>query len=114
MVAECDAGHPAPAKGCSCGVHVWKSVKKLLASPYAPRNHEIIAGVVAGAGRFFRGHEGYWVAERAVVLAFFDDGYPSPVREVIPGSGIMLPTKEDAARTYNVPIIKYSEFEDFC
>ena len=57
---------------------------------------------------------GYWVAERVVVLAFFRDPYPSPAEEVLEGSGVYLPTKEEAARVYDVPIIAYEDFEGFC
>jgi hypothetical protein len=114
IAAECDAGHPAPAEGCSCGVYAWQSAERLLRSPYAPQDHKHIAGVVAGRGRVIRGETGYWVAERAVVLAFFDDGYPSPVKEVMPDSGVYLPTKEEVAEVYRVPVIKHSDFDDFC
>ena len=114
IVAVCDAGHPAPAPGCSCGVYAWETVKLLLQGPYAVKDHQHIAGVVAGRGRVIRGHAGYWVAEAAVVLAFFEDGYPVPVKEVLPGSGVYLPTKKDAAEAYGVPVIRYSDFNDFC
>lgn len=114
IAAECDAGHPAPAEGCSCGVYAWQSAERLLRSPYAPQDHKHIAGVVAGRGRVIRGETGYWVAEGAVVLAFFDDGYPSPVREVLEGSGVYLPTKDEVAEVYGVPVIRYNEFDDFC
>src|SRR5215204_2955046 len=88
MVAECDSGHPAPAKNCSCGVYAWKSADLLLGSGYVVHDHKHISGVVGGAGRLVRGYSGYWVAERAVILAFFEDGCPSPVKEVLPGSGV--------------------------
>jgi len=114
MAAECDAGHPAPARGCSCGVYAWLDPARMHANGYAPGSHAYISGVVAGAGRVIRGHVGYWVAERAVVLAFFNDPYPSPVREVMPGTGIYLPTKADAAKSYGVPIIEYDDYADFC
>jgi hypothetical protein len=114
IVAECDAGHPAPAAGCSCGVYAWKSAEALLGTHYAPRDHKHIAGVVAGRGRVIRGHAGYWVAERATVVAFFDDGHPSPIKEVYPGSGVYLPTKEEVAEAYGVEVINYGDFEDFC
>jgi len=81
---------------------------------YNPSDHRVISGVVAGAGRVIRGDMGYWVAERVVVLAFFRDPYPSPAEEVLEGSGVYLPTKEEAARVYDVPIIAYEDFEGFC
>ena len=111
-IAECDVGHPAPAKGCSCGVYAWYRPDIMHKRRYAPTSHEHIAGVVAGRGRVIRGDIGYWVAEEVAVLAFFDDGYPSPVVHV--QDGIYLPTKADAAAAYGVPVIQYSEFEDFC
>src|SRR3954469_21648207 len=74
IVAVCDDGHPAPAKGCSCGVYAWNDPNTMHRRRYAPTDHVHIAGVVAGRGRVIRGQAGYWVAERAVVLAFFDDG----------------------------------------
>lgn len=113
-VAECDRGYPAPAEGCHCGVYAWCNPELMHKHSYAPTDHKRIAGVVAGAGRVIRGEIGYWVAERAVVLAFFDDGYPSPIKEVLPDSGAYLPTKKDAAEAYSVPVIRYDEYEDFC
>jgi len=113
-VADCDVGHPAPAKGCSCGVYAWYSPELMHSHGYAPHDHTNIAGVVAGAGRVIRGGAGYWVAEKAVVLAFFDVGYPSPVREAMPGSGVYLPTKAEAVEAYGVPVIRYDEYDDFC
>jgi len=113
-VAECDLGHPAPAKGCMCGVYAWHNPDLMHQRGYGPTDHRHISGVVAGRGRVIRGDMGYWVAERVVVLAFFDDGYPSPVREVMPGSGVYLSTKEEAAEVYGVPIIRYDEYESFC
>ena len=114
MVGKCDSWHPAPAKGCSCGVYAWKSPALMHSNGYGPADHLHISGVVAGRGRFIRGERGYWVAEGAVVLAFFRDDYPSPVREVLSGSGVYLPTKEEAARIYNVPVIEFGEFDSFC
>jgi len=114
LVAVCDAGHPAPAPACSCGVYAWESAELLQRGSYAVRDYQHIAGVVAGAGRVIRGYAGYWVAERAVVLAFFEDDYPAPVKEVLSGSGVYLPTKKDAAETSRVPVIRYSEFNGFC
>ena len=114
IVAKCDSGHPAPAPGCSCGVYAWKSAEVLRSTGYAVHNHQHISGVVAGAGRVIRGHSGYWVAERAVVLAFFRDPYPSPVKEVLEDTGVFLPTKKEVAEVYGVPVIGYEEFEDFC
>lgn len=114
-VARCDMGHPAPAKHCSCGVYAWNDPDTMYDRGYAPKHHTDIAGVVAGAGRVIRGHIGYWVAERAVVLAFFDDGYPSPEPiEILPGSNIYLATKEEAAEVFDVPVIRYEDYDDFC
>jgi len=113
-VAECDSGHPAPAKGCSCGVYAWYSPDLMHQRGYAPTDHRHISGVVAGRGRVIRGHAGYWVAERALVLAFFDDGYRSPVEEVVSGSGVYLPTKPEAAEAYGVPVIRYDDYDNFC
>lgn len=113
-VAECDSGHPAPAPGCSCGVYAWNTPELMHHHGYAPTDHTTISGVVAGAGRVIRGERGYWVAERAVVLAFFDDGYPSPTTEVMSGSGVYLATKEEAAEAYDVPVIHFDEYESFC
>src|SRR5215211_6473955 len=73
-VAECDAGHPAPAKGCSCGVYAWYNPMLMKKHGYAPSDYTAISGVVQGRGRVIRGKAGYWVAERVLVLAFFDDG----------------------------------------
>jgi hypothetical protein len=114
VLAECDVGHPAPAKGCMCGIWAWNDPETMHHRGYAPKDHSDISGVVVGRGRVIRGEIGYWVAERAVVLAFFDDGYPSPKKEVMPGTGIYLPTKEDAAEAYGVPVIRYSDYDDFC
>jgi len=114
IVAKCDAGHPAPAPACSCGIYAWRNVELMFQTGYNPSDHRVISGVVAGAGRVIRGDMGYWVAERVVVLAFFRDPYPSPAEEVLEGSGVYLPTKEEAARVYDVPIIAYEDFEGFC
>ena len=114
VVAKCDLGHPAPAKRCMCGVYAWYDVDLMQRNGFAPGDHKTIAGVVAGRGRVIRGHRGYWVAERAVVLAFFDDGHPAPKTEVLEGSGVYLPTKKSAAEAYGVPVIKYEDYEDFC
>jgi len=38
-----------------------------------------VSGVVVGLGRVYRGEQGYWVAERVQVYAFFDDGFACPV-----------------------------------
>jgi hypothetical protein len=112
-VAKCDWGHPAPAKSCSCGVYAGYDPAALRRLGYNPRDHRSVSGVVAGARRVFRGGD-YWVAERVVVLALFMDKYPSPIKEVLPGSGIYLPTKLDAATVYNVPLIRFGEYNDFC
>ena len=114
VVARCDAGHPAPAPDCSCGVYAWYNPGLMKLRGYAPGDSEHISGVVAGAGRVIRGHGGYWVAERVVVLAFFDDGYPRSPRPVHPGVDIFLPTKEHVAEAYGVPVIRYEEYEEFC
>jgi len=110
-VAECDMGHPAPAEGCSCGVYAWQNVDVMRREGYAPKDHQHIAGVVAGRGRVIRGGLGYWVAESAVVLAFFDDGYPSPAPD---DSGVPRPTKAEAVEAYGLPVIRYDDFNDFC
>ena len=112
VVARCDTGHPAP--DCSCGVYAWYNPGLMKHRGYAPGDSEHISGVVAGAGRVIRGHGGYWVAERVVVLAFFDDGYPRSPRPVHPRVDIFLPTKEDVAEAYGVPVIRYEEYEEFC
>ena len=114
IAAACDAGHPAPAEECSCGVYAWESAERLLCSPYAPKDHQHIAGVVAGRGKVIRGYSGYWVASAAVVLAFFRDDHPSPVKEVLEGSGVFLPTKDEVAKVYDVPVIEYGDYNDFC
>ena len=114
IVAACDNGHPAPAKGCSCGVYAWYNPTLMEQKRYTPRDSEHISGVVAGKGKVIRGHSGYWVAERVVVLAFFDDGYPRPKKPVSPGVNIYLPTKEDVAKAYGVPVITYEDYEEFC
>jgi len=115
QVAECSRhSHPAPAKGCTCGIYGWYTPELMHANGYGPTDFQHVSGVVAGAGRVYRGERGYWVAERVRVYAFFDDGFASPMEEVSEGSGVYLPTKEEAARIYDVDIIKYSEYEDFC
>ena len=113
-IAECERGHPVPDEHCSCGVYAWCNEKVLHEMLFAPTDHTHISGVIAGAGGVIRGHNGYWVAEKVIVLAFFDDGHPSPKREVMPGSGVYLATKEEAAQVWGVPVIKYEEYEDFC
>ena len=116
LVAKCDTGHKAPAPNCSCGVYAWFNPEIMQTNGYAPRDHTHISGVVAGRGDFIRGADApYWVAESAMVLAFLDDGYPSPKVETTPGSGVYLPTKtEIAEEVYGVELIKYHEFNDFC
>ena len=112
-IAACDMGHPAPSPDCSCGVYAWVNPDAMKKSGYMPRDHEFIAGVVAGRGDYILGIDRpYWVAEEVAVLAFFDDGYPSPKIQI--QGDVYLPTKEDCAKVYDVPIIKYSDYDDFC
>ena len=113
-IAECEHGHPVPDEHCSCGVYAWYDVDILRRKGFNPHDHTTIAGVVAGAGGVIRGYNGYWVAEKVIPLAFFDDGHPSPLREVMPGSGVYLATKEEASEVWGVPIIKYEDYADFC
>jgi hypothetical protein len=49
-----------------------------------------------------------------VVLAFFDDGFPTPVKQVPEGSGFWLPTKAQAAEEFGVDVIRFDEYEEFC
>jgi len=73
-----------------------------------------VSGVVVGLGRVYRGEQGYWVAERVQVYAFFDDGFASPLEEVHEGSGVYYPTKQFAVQRYDVDIITYSDYEELC
>jgi hypothetical protein len=113
QVAECDFRHAAPDPHCSCGIYAAYDPECLKRLGYIPSNHQSIAGVVAGCGTVIRGGN-YWVASRVRVLAFFEDGYPSPEREVMPGTGVYLPTKKEAAGVYNVPVIRYEDYDGFC
>jgi hypothetical protein len=113
-VAECERGHEVPHEGCSCGCYAWYTEDLLHRQKFAPTDHTTISGVVAGSGGVIRGHNGYWVAERVTVKAFFDDGFPSPVVEVQEGSGVFLATKAEAAEVWGVPVIQYSDYADFC
>ena len=106
--------HPAPAKGCTCGIYGWYTPDLMHRNGYGPMDFQWLSGVVVGLGRVYRGEQGYWVAERVQVYAFFDDGFASPLEEVHEGSGVYYPTKQLAAQRYDVDIIKYSDYEEFC
>jgi len=115
IAARCERqDHEAPEENCSCGVYAWYTVDNLIAHGMRPMDHETISGVVAGWGGVIRGYGGYWVAEKVEVMAFFEDGHPSPQKEVLPGTGVYLPTKEECAEVWSVPVIAYSEYEEFC
>ena len=36
MVAECDSGHPAPARNCWCGVYAWINPSAMAKHGYMP------------------------------------------------------------------------------
>jgi hypothetical protein len=67
LAATCDAGHPAPAPGCRCGIHAWHprpaSARRIL----APRFE--LPGIVEGDGTVEVHEEGFR-AERARPYAF--------------------------------------------
>ena len=99
-VAVCEAGHPTPAKGCSCGLYAFYDTSCGL--PYSLRstNTDTISGVLGVAGRVIPGDLAFR-AERAKVLALFDDALDTPKEEISAAHG-------------GIPIIQIAEFEDFC
>src|SRR5829696_10563954 len=53
-IARCDNGHPAPAKGCGCGIYGWYTPELMRQRGYAPTDYTHISGVIAGRGRVIR------------------------------------------------------------
>jgi hypothetical protein len=100
-VAVCEVDHPVPAKGCSCGLYAFYTPAGRL--PYAATARTTvgsISGVIGTAGRIIPGDLAYR-AERAKVLALFEDPLDTPKEEISAAHG-------------GIPIIRVADFEDFC
>lgn len=106
IVAACDIGHPAPQRGCMCGVWAWKNPAIMKKEGMMPRDHYHASGIVAAAGRVIEGEIG-WKAERARVVAFFDHGVSVP-------AGYPTPAVGDIAEIFEVPLLRFEDYEDFC
>jgi len=99
MVAECDMPHDVPTRGCKCGVWAWLDVETSIKEGYAPVDYHHVSGIVGAAGKVIRCERG-WKAQRAKVLAIFDDEHPTP--------------KEEIAEAFRVPVVSLEEYAGFC
>ena len=89
--AACSRGlHPAPEKGCGCGLYAHYSLEDLSKSVHWGDDSGTIVGAVAGWGRVILHPDG-WRAQYAHVLALFRQG---------PAAAL-----ERAAVVYGVPIV---------
>ncbi len=89
--AACGRGlHPAPQKGCGCGLYSHYSLEDLSRSVNWQGNDGVLVGAVGGWGRVILHPDG-WRAEYARVLALFRQG---------PAAAL-----ERAAEVYSVPIV---------
>jgi hypothetical protein len=86
-VAVCETGHPTPAKGCSCGLYAfYDPASGLPYSTSARTEAGAVSGVIGVAGRIIPGDLAFR-AERAKVLALFDDPHDSSTPLFGPGRG---------------------------
>jgi hypothetical protein len=90
-VAACSRGlHPAPAKGCGCGLYAHYTLEDLSKSVNWGDQSGVIVGAVSGWGRVILHPDG-WRAESAHILALFRQG---------PAAAL-----ERAAKVYSVPVV---------
>jgi hypothetical protein len=100
-VAVCETGHPTPAKGCSCGLYAfYDTASGMPYSKSAKSEAGAISGVIGATDRIIPGDLAYR-AQRARVLALFEDSHDSPKAEIAEAYG-------------SIPIIRVTDFEDFC
>jgi hypothetical protein len=89
--AACSRGlHPAPQKGCGCGLYAHYSLEDLSNSVNWGDESGTIVGAVSGWGRVILHPDG-WRAQYARVLALFRQG---------PAAAL-----ERAEQVYNVPVV---------
>lgn len=89
--AACGRGlHPAPQKGCGCGLYSHYTLEHLSRSVNWQNQDGIVVGAVGGWGRVILHPDG-WRAQYAQVLALFRQG---------PAAAL-----DRAAKLYNVPIV---------
>jgi hypothetical protein len=105
--AECRAGgvlhqEPIPAKTCRCGVHAYHSLGSVIREISEPlvrfsrwfipvdySKDRIVIGAVAGQGRT-QVHQHGWRAERAEVIAIWDQGLSAAERRMLTKEGYRL------------------------
>lgn len=90
-VAACSRGlHPAPAKGCGCGLYAHYTLEDLSKSVNWGDQSGTIVGAVSGWGRVVLHPDG-WRAEKAHIIALFRQG---------PAAAL-----DRAAAVYKVPVV---------
>lgn len=102
------AQREVPAINCGCGIHAFYTLERCLeyhlgsdfssGLPYSSRS-TVLLGAVMLTGTFIRYEDGVR-AEKARIVAFADDGKPSPEWELI-------------ARTYKAPLIHIDHLVDY-